>query len=144
MLRGVLACLFFMTALTLEAAEIGEKKSVVTVADPVGASDFLKVFLGLAIIVAAIFFLAWMVKRVGYINTQMHGALKVIGGLSLTQRERLVLVQVGNKQLLLGVSPGRISTLHELAENIETSGPHNTSSESFAEKLQQLMRGNRS
>jgi flagellar protein FliO/FliZ len=37
-------------------------------------------------------------------------------------RERLVLVQVGSTQLLLGVAPGRISLLHQLDEPVEATG----------------------
>lgn len=37
--------------------------------------------------------------------------LKVLSGISLGARERVVLLQTGNKQLVLGVSPGRIQTL---------------------------------
>jgi flagellar protein FliO/FliZ len=34
--------------------------------------------------------------------------MKVLGGLSVGQRERLVLVQVGDKQILVGVAPGSV------------------------------------
>jgi flagellar protein FliO/FliZ len=112
-----------------------------SVADPVSFGDFAQVFLGLAIIVIAIFAMAWVIKRTGYVNTRANGQLKVIGGLTLTQRERLLLVQVGKKQLLIGVAPGRISTLHELDENIDLNAEEKPHMESFANKLQSLLRG---
>lgn len=144
MLRGGLSLIFLGYAFAVEAKQGIEKTSVPSVTDPVGFGDFAKVILGLLVIVGAIFFLAWIVKRIGYINTHVHGALKVIGGLSLTQRERIILVQVGKKQILLGVAPGRITTLHELEENIETSSNEPASGENFAQKLQQFMSGKKS
>jgi len=110
-----------------------------SVPDPIGVGDFFQVFLGLAIVVIAIVAMAWIIKRTGYVNTRANGQLKVVGGLTLTQRERLLLIQVGKKQLLLGVSPGGISTLHELEENIETNDDNKPSMESFAQKFQSLL-----
>ena len=143
MLRCGLSLISLACAFVVEAKEGIEKTPVPSVTDPVGFGEFAKVLLGLAIIVGAIFFLAWIVKRIGYVNTHVHGALKVVGGLSLTQRERIILVQVGKKQILLGVAPGRINTLHELEENIDTGSSANSSEENFAQKLQQFMRGNK-
>ena len=111
------------------------------VTDPVGVGDFVQVFFGLAIIVIAIFAMAWIIKRTGYVNTRANGQLKIIGGLSLTQRERLLLVQVGEKQILIGVTPGRISTLHELEQSIDLSADEKPQTDSFAHKLQSLLRG---
>jgi flagellar protein FliO/FliZ len=36
-------------------------------------------------------------------------------------KERAVLVQVGRQQLLLGVAPGRVNTLHVLTEPVTTT-----------------------
>ncbi|MGD8784134.1 MAG: flagellar biosynthetic protein FliO [Thioalkalispiraceae bacterium] len=138
------ACLFLLIqfcASSLYAAS--DKAKSPSVADPVGIGDFLQVFLGLAVIVIAILAMAWVIKRTGYVNTRASGQLKVIGGLTLTQRERLLLVQVGKKQILLGIAPGRISTLHELEENIDLGVEHKPQMESFAQKLQSVLRGNR-
>jgi len=126
-------------ASVLYAATDETSKSIPSVPDPVGVGDFFQVFLGLAIVVIAIVAMAWIIKRTGYVNTRANGQLKVVGGLTLTQRERLLLIQVGKKQLLLGVSPGGISTLHELEENIDTNDDSKPSMESFAHKLQSLL-----
>jgi flagellar protein FliO/FliZ len=42
------------------------------------------------------------------------GALRVVASLPVGQRERAVVIQVGERQLLLGVAPGRVALLHEL------------------------------
>lgn len=102
--------------------------------------------LGLLTVLALIFALAWAVRRFGRVQSLPTGALRVLGGLSLGTRERLVLVKVGNAQLLLGVAPGRVQTLHVLAEPIESSGPPDAGAgaRDFAERLQSVLRGGQS
>jgi len=131
-------CLQFFAS-ALYAATDEKNQTTPSVPDPVGIGDFVQVFLGLAVVVIAIVAMAWIIKRTGYVNTRANGQLKVVGGLTLTQRERLLLVQVGKKQLLIGVAPGRISTLHELEENIDVNGDDKPVMESFAQKLNMLM-----
>ncbi|WP_172600428.1 FliO/MopB family protein [Sulfurivermis fontis] len=58
----------------------------------------------------------------------------MLGGVPVGQRERVVLIQVGNKQLLLGVAPGRVQTLHVLDEPINVTAVP-SGGESFAERL---------
>ncbi len=123
--------------------EQNDKPQLPSVTDPVGMGDFAQVFLGLLFVVVAILAMAWVIKRTGFVNTRANGALKVVGGISLTQRERILLVQVGEKQLLLGVAPGRITTLHELDEKIDAGSSDNSAGESFAKKLNSYMRGSR-
>jgi flagellar protein FliO/FliZ len=52
-----------------------------------------------------------------------RGALDVIADLPLGPKERAVLVRVGKTQLLIGVAPGRVTTLHVLAEPVDVASP---------------------
>lgn len=45
-------------------------------------------------------------------------ALRVVASLPVGQRERVVVVQVGQRQLMLGVAPGRVALLQELGESL--------------------------
>ncbi len=68
---------------------------------------------GLAFIVALIYLLAWVSKKLqGSVKSNVD-SLKIVGGLALGTRERLVLVQVYDTQVLIGVAPGQVSLLHE-------------------------------
>ncbi|MCK5385550.1 MAG: flagellar biosynthetic protein FliO, partial [Gammaproteobacteria bacterium] len=81
----------------------------------------------------------WFMRRMGSMGGMTAGNLKVLGGISVGQRERIVLVQAGDTQLLVGVAPGEIRTLHVMEEpivNQVTSNQTNTKvSTGFAEKL---------
>ncbi len=66
---------------------------------------------GLVLVLVLFLGLAWLVKRTGVAGGFSHQGLKVLATLPLSARERVVLVQAGSKQLLLGVAPGRVNLL---------------------------------
>ncbi len=86
-----------------------------------GTGGVVEMLGGLAVVIAAVLVLAWLVRRVGRINARVGGALRLVGGLSVGTRERVLLVQAGDTQILIGVAPGRVQTLHVLARPIETA-----------------------
>lgn len=85
---------------------------------PAMGTGVLQVTLGLFVVLMVIAAAAWFARRFGHFNVTAKGNLRIIGGLHMGSRERVVLMQVGNQQLLLGVAPGRIQTLHVLDEPI--------------------------
>lgn len=98
-------------------------------------SSLLKVTGGLLLVVIAILGSAWFYRRFGNVANISNDSLKVIGGLSMGQKERVVLMQVGDEQLLLGVSPGRIQTLHVLSKPIETTDVDVNEKNKFSSQL---------
>ncbi len=82
--------------------------------DPLSAETLWRVFGSLALIIIAIFALVWVLRRSGNLVRGKDSKLKVVDVLSLGQRERLVLVAVGDQQVLLGVAPGRVQAVHTI------------------------------
>lgn len=103
--------------------------------------QLLQVTLGLFVVVLVIGGAAWMARRFGQFHIAAHGKLRIIGGLHMGTRERIALIQVGDKQLLLGIAPGRIETLYVLEENINIEAEHVAAEGTFAQRLAQVMRG---
>ncbi len=68
--------------------------------------------LSLLLVVGAIFALAWILRRVQNLRPKGSGALRLHSGLSVGNRERVLWIEAGGKHLLIGVAPGRVSTLH--------------------------------
>ena len=77
--------------------------------------------LALGAVLAAIFGLAWVARRMRGIGGRVAESLDVLAEVRLGPKERAVLVKVGSAQLLIGVAPGRVNTLHVLAEPIVPS-----------------------
>ncbi|HVC30672.1 MAG TPA: flagellar biosynthetic protein FliO [Steroidobacteraceae bacterium] len=88
-------------------------------AAPVGASGLAYVTLALLLVLAAIFGLAWVARRVRGIGNRLGNAIAVLADMPLGPKERAVLLKVGTEQILIGVAPGRVSALHVLREPIE-------------------------
>lgn len=91
----------------------------VAVRAPGGASasplaTLARLSLALALVLLAFWGCARLMRRLQRASESGGVGLRVVGGLSLGQRERLVVVQAGDEQLLLGVSAGRIERLHVL------------------------------
>lgn len=111
---------------------------------PVSTSSLMQVTLGLVAVLVLILALAWLARRFGPLQGG-SGTVRLLGGVSLGQRERAVLVQVKDKQLLLGVAPGNVRTLHvfDAPAAPEPSQTNNDAADSsrpvrsgFAERLQ--------
>ena len=115
--------------------EISDVQKHLSAASEASMGNLVEVTLGLLTVLVLIFVIAWLVKRYGAFNASAGGNLRIVGGLSLGQRERVMLVQVGEKQLLLGVAPGRVETLYVLEEPIEVASADEASGD-FSEKLQ--------
>ena len=88
-------------------------------APAVSAAGLLSVSLALLIVLGAIFALAWLARRMRTFGSRGRGALEILASLPLGTKERAVLVKVGDAQILLGVAPGQVSTLHVLSQPLE-------------------------
>jgi len=90
---------------------------------PPGIGSLGQVTLSLGLVLAAIFAAAWVMRRMRNFGRPAAGALDVLADMPLGQKERAVLVRVGTTQILLGVAPGRVSTLHVLTEPVQITPP---------------------
>ena len=100
-------------------------------------TSLLQLTLGMLLVLGLIVIIAWLLKRTGRFQMAAGGGLRILGGLSMGARERVVLMQVGETQLLLGVAPGRVQTLHVLDEPLESQPA--ASMPGFADQLGRLL-----
>lgn len=68
-------------------------------------------------IIAFILIAAVLLKRSHWFKKNMGGHIKIVSSLPLGTREKLLLLQVGSKQLLVGMSSSNIQTLHVFDQN---------------------------
>ena len=127
-----------LTALPAAAAQTSA--SPIGMAGEVLDGGFMLQFLaGLGVVVLCIVGLAWLLKRAGGLQSSARGALRVIDGVALSTRERLVLVQVGEQQVLLGVAPGRVNAVHVLDQPVQMDTTSDAQAESFATRLREVI-----
>ncbi|SCY55328.1 flagellar protein FliO/FliZ [Pseudomonas sp. NFACC37-1] len=128
-----------MLPLSVLAAEPVATAAVAPAAGSGVAGQLAQLVLGLLLVLGLIFFLAWLLRRVQQAGPTGKGqVIDIVGSRALGPRDRLVLVQVGNEQILLGLSPGTITALHVLKEPVQvpTSEP---ASPEFAQRLMELL-----
>ncbi|MGY4489986.1 flagellar biosynthetic protein FliO [Pseudomonas sp. TE3610] len=103
------------------------------------AGQLTQLMLGLLLVIGLIFALAWVLRRVQQNAPSGGQVIELLGSRALGPRDRLVLVQVGGEQILLGLSPGRIAPLHVMQQPIEMPAKTKPASPEFAQRLMELL-----
>lgn len=116
------------------APAVAQQKSAVNVT----GGSYIDVVVGLGIVVALIYVLAFFAKRLNGAAFTGKVPMKVLGGVSLGARERAVLIEVGGKHLLLGVAPGRVNTLHVFDEPLDVQREKRAEA-AFSDRLKQIL-----
>ena len=93
-------------------------------ADPVAAApvpasaspvlDMFKVLFGLIVVLAVLAGILWLMKRTGLGQAHGGGAVKIVGGVSVGNRERVLVVEVADQWIVVGVAPGSVNALASL------------------------------
>lgn len=99
---------------TLAAAVEGTRPAYTPPPPAVSSGNIMQIIFSLLLVLAAIVLVAWLLKRMNIVQQGSGYPLKVLGGVSVGQRERIVLVEVKDTWLVVGVGPGQIRTLHTL------------------------------
>lgn len=89
---------------------------------PSPSAQLLRLIFGLVVVVAAVFVLSRVLPRFGGRALSGQRGFRVVASLPVGQRERVVLLEVGDRQVMLGVAPGRVNTLHVLDEPVVRAG----------------------
>jgi flagellar protein FliO/FliZ len=75
---------------------------------------FLQMFAGLAVVIAAIAGCAWLARRAGLAQASGGRLMTLVAALPVGQKERVVVVELGEQWLVLGIAPGRVSQIATL------------------------------
>jgi len=144
-LPGMLLSLPFsvMAAEPIATATAAANTATAAVAPAVSsgvAGQLTQLVFGLLLVLGLIFFLAWLLRRVQQAGPAGKGqVIDIIGSRALGPRDRLMLIQVGNEQILLGLSPGTITALHVLKEPVQVPSGTEKSTPEFAQRLMELL-----
>ncbi|VAW84849.1 Flagellar biosynthesis protein FliO [hydrothermal vent metagenome] len=146
MLKSTLSILVILvTALFPLLAMAGGEAGAVEPSPPEGVlnpGSAIQLILGLFVVLFLIVASGWLFKRFGRWQGGYSDQLKIVGGLAVGARERIVLVQVGEQQLLVGIAPGNIRTLHVLDEPLPEVGAGGKT-EPLAEKFATIFKKQR-
>lgn len=101
-----------------------------------GVDSLLQVTLSLTLVILLIVLAAWLLRRFTRTQPRTRTGLRIIGALPVGSRERVVLIQAGTTQMLLGVAPGRVSALHVFDQPPAPGGEAPEAASKFKHRLE--------
>ncbi|MBU0784905.1 MAG: flagellar biosynthetic protein FliO [Gammaproteobacteria bacterium] len=123
------------------AQEAASETTTLAVESPM-TGHLLQTTLGLLFVLALLMALVWLLKRMGIGNQKRRGGFyKVLATSALGPREKIVLVEIGDTWLVLGMTSNGINTLHSMpAGSIELDGLQSPAV-NFAKMLERMKTG---
>jgi flagellar protein FliO/FliZ len=104
----------------------------------VSAGAILQTVLGLLLVFGLLFLAAFLLRKFGSgRGFGRTGPLRIAGGLMISARERIVLLEVGDVWLVVGISPGQIRTLHTMPKG--ELPPSSPDEKPFGQWLKQMI-----
>ncbi|HVO86979.1 MAG TPA: flagellar biosynthetic protein FliO [Casimicrobiaceae bacterium] len=91
--------------------------AIARAADPEAIGDtgsMLRALLGLAFVIVLIVVAGWVVRRISPQQGRSGSAIRVIASQGVGARERVLLLEVADQWLVVGVAPGRVQSLATL------------------------------
>ncbi|MEO8839353.1 MAG: flagellar biosynthetic protein FliO [Herbaspirillum sp.] len=130
-----------------ETAAVGTAKTITTpaVTSNIGsapsAGSLLQVLFGLIVVLALMATIAWLMKRFGVTRHSGNSVVKIIGGVSVGNRERVLVVEVGEQWIVVGVAAGRVSALANMPRQsgVELSSNDSPPVRNFSSWLKQTV-----
>jgi flagellar protein FliO/FliZ len=78
------------------------------------STGLLQIFMGLIAVLALMAVAAWLLKKIGPVGNGNIVPVKVVGGVSLGNRERVMVIEVAGQWIVIGVTASNINTLTTL------------------------------
>jgi len=105
-----------------------------------GSSDLLNVSGGLLLVVFTIILAGILYARTQGLQRGSGGIITVVASQTIGPKEKIVVIEVADKQLLLGMTTSNVQTLHVFDKRV-VSTPEPVIG--FADRLRSAMRGDR-
>ena len=108
-------------------------------------SSVVSIFLSLLLVIGVIFALAWVMRRFNVAHAG-GGQMKVVASMIAGSKEKIMVIEVGDEQHLIGVTSHNISHLSKLETPLEkkqvsSSTTGGSGADQFKQKLIQAMAG---
>ncbi len=104
----------------------------------IGGGDILSLGLSLIVVVGVILALGWFYSRSRFVSGGGADLITIVATRPLGPKERLMVVEVADQQLLIGMTSSGANTLHVLDKPIEASAKAPASG-SFANRLKSAL-----
>ncbi|MBC7512993.1 MAG: flagellar biosynthetic protein FliO [Herminiimonas sp.] len=86
------------------------------------AAGLTQVAMVLVLVVAMIAAVAWLMRRLGMARTMGGSTIRIISGVNLSNRERILVVEIADQWIVVGVTASNINTLATMPRQDSTVG----------------------
>lgn len=117
-------CLLALALLLLSSSALAQAPATA----PTSAGSLLQVLAGLVAVLGLMAGAAWLLKRFNGSRAGSNSAVRIVGGVSVGSRERVLVLEVGEQWIVVGVGAGRVNALTTMArqhcaEDVATLSP---------------------
>ncbi|MDP1652696.1 MAG: flagellar biosynthetic protein FliO [Rhodocyclaceae bacterium] len=137
--RFALLVPLLLTPAVWAADAVSPAPTIAAAAPDLGSSALQMVF-GLIVVLALLLGALWLLKRISMPRGPVAGLLRVVAGVAVGSRERVVILELGNSWLVLGVAPGQVTTLAEIPRQEIPASATGTAAKDFPAWLKQVMK----
>jgi flagellar protein FliO/FliZ len=112
---------------------------------PTASKRLFKMLIGLAIVLLVLAVISWAMKKYMGATSTQQSVIRVVGGVSVGTRERVMVLEVADRWLVVGVAPGQVTSIanlevgdsNVLSQSVMTNGNafNTTQPNSFAKWL---------
>ncbi|WP_018229918.1 flagellar biosynthetic protein FliO [Methyloversatilis universalis] len=127
--------LLALVALPLQAAEPAAAAAPVS-----GAAAVVQMLGALGLVLAVLLGAMWLLRRLSGSKLAGPAPIRTVGGIAVGSRERVLLLEVGEHWLVVGVAPGSVTGIATLPRGELPEGPQ-ASAPDFASVLARLKGG---
>ncbi len=130
----------FTLVLTALAVDARAAATVPTVtAAPSTAGGLFQVLLGLIVVLGLMAVLASVLRRFNAGKGPGNADIKIIGGVNVGNRERVIVVEVADQWIVVGVAPGRVNALATMQRQETTLATDAPPAKNFSAWLTQTL-----
>lgn len=109
--------------------------------NPAGGPELVSMVASLLLVVGAIIAFGWLFSRSKMIGSGNSDAIQIVASRALGAKERLVLVEVGKTQVLIGMTPASVQSLHVFdTPPVEARDPQAGIPQGFANRLRTALK----
>ncbi len=114
----------------------GVSQTVMAASEPYesGSGVILQTLAGLICVIVLIFLLAFLARRLNLAQLGQGHGMRILTSLNVSAREKVVLIEVGGEQILIGVAPGRVNTLKAFDGQVVSLPTNNPLTEKLSAK----------
>ena len=102
--------------------------------------EILSLGVSVLIVIGVVIALGWMYSRMRFNGSAGGNVINIVASRGLGPKERLLLVEVGDKQLLVGITAASVPTLHTFDRPVAAEDAI-SEERGFADRLRTALKG---